>query len=207
MPPQALNPDIQSQALYRCHDAHVVYVGFLSDCATPISLDASGLLAIWPPSAAERCGFGWIKPRRTWQFPKSLRTCQARGCLHPIWPVLPGRSGRTTGGSASRDHGKPQLYNSGGWSAAYDFDAQDHADELALQESPKGDFLLTHRLPWMGSAAPAYALSQPLTSTGTEYLIMNLGCGVLGAFSLATGQLVREIATGGQQEVFGAMPP
>eukprot|EP00879_Flechtneria_rotunda_P014980 GHRR01015651.1.p1 GENE.GHRR01015651.1~~GHRR01015651.1.p1 ORF type:complete len:223 (+),score=162.75 GHRR01015651.1:116-784(+) len=47
-----------------------------------------------------------------------------------------------------------------------------------------------------GSAAPAYAISQTLTSQGTEYLFANLGCGVIGVYSVATGQLVREIATG-----------
>lgn len=47
-----------------------------------------------------------------------------------------------------------------------------------------------------GTAAPAYALSPALNATGSDYLLTNLGCGVIGAFSLATGQLVREIATG-----------
>lgn len=40
---------------------------------------------------------------------------------------------------------------------------------------------------------PAFELSHTLVSTGSEYLLADLGCGVVGAFSLATGQLVREV--------------
>eukprot|EP00878_Enallax_costatus_P040818 GHUV01047204.1.p1 GENE.GHUV01047204.1~~GHUV01047204.1.p1 ORF type:complete len:128 (+),score=31.53 GHUV01047204.1:28-384(+) len=78
MPPQAKNPDIVSQAMYRSHDAHVVFLGFLSDAASLLTLDASGQLALWPTSTSQRSGFGWIKPRKRWQLPRSIRTCLPR---------------------------------------------------------------------------------------------------------------------------------
>jgi hypothetical protein len=44
-----------------------------------------------------------------------------------------------------------------------------------------------------GTTAPAFDISSPLVTTGSEYLLADLGCGVVGVFSLATGQLVREM--------------
>jgi hypothetical protein len=65
------------QSLYRGHSSHIVFLGFLSD-ASLISLEAAGCLAQWPASAADRCGFGWLTPRKRWQLPHTTRTCQAR---------------------------------------------------------------------------------------------------------------------------------
>jgi hypothetical protein len=65
-------------ALYRCHSAPVVFLGFLSDDASLVSLDSSGLLALWPQHAADKCGFGWLKPRARWQLPHMQQTCQLR---------------------------------------------------------------------------------------------------------------------------------
>ncbi|WIA28042.1 hypothetical protein OEZ86_010628 [Tetradesmus obliquus] len=312
MPPQAINADIVSQSLYRGHSSHVVFLGFLPD-ASLLSLDAGGCLAQWPASASQRCGFGWLTPRKCWQLPHSTRTCQPRGNLQPVWPALPGRAGRV--GSS-----KTNTAAGGTWVPDYCPDAQDRADAKLLQQDPTGAFLLQPRLPWLvrylpagsssssgssgrvlrqvlhrpldnsqpgsnvllissydarsrellmrakqrctfvragmkvvsaeltpsrrellifclvaphqedpsashtfavlvislasmrqlvpridvhdpsaGTAAPAYALTPTLHTTGSEYLLMNLGCGVVGAFSLATGQLVREIDTGLQE--------
>lgn len=57
---------------------------------------------------------------------------------------------------------------------------------------------------------PAFELSRSLVTTGSEYLLADLGCGVVGVFSLATAQLVRELRlhsmspTAGQQQRAGA---
>jgi hypothetical protein len=74
------------QSLYRGHTSHVVFLGFLSD-ASLISLDAAGCLAQWPASAADRCGFGWLTPRKLWQLPHSTRTCQPRCVMAVVWFV------------------------------------------------------------------------------------------------------------------------
>jgi hypothetical protein len=66
------------QALYRCHAAPVVFLGFLSDDASLVSLDSSGMLVLWPQHPTQRCGFGWLKPRARWQLPRMLKTCQLR---------------------------------------------------------------------------------------------------------------------------------
>lgn len=66
------------QALYRCHSSPVVFLGFLSDDASLVSLDSSGLLVLWPQGADQRSGFGWLKPRARWQLPRMMRTCQLR---------------------------------------------------------------------------------------------------------------------------------
>ncbi|KIZ03210.1 tRNA-dihydrouridine synthase A [Monoraphidium neglectum] len=64
--------------------------------------------------------------------------------------------------------------------------------------------------PSYGTAAPAYALTPALPSLGSEYLLLGLGAGMLGAFSLATGQLVAELFPGiphrawGDLEVFAS---
>ena len=39
-----------------------------------------------------------------------------------------------------------------------------------------------------GRAAPAYALSPVISSLGSEYMFVGLGCGVVGVFSIATGE-------------------
>jgi hypothetical protein len=44
------------QAVYRCHDAAVVLVAFLSDAATMLTVDQLGLVALWPASDADRSG-------------------------------------------------------------------------------------------------------------------------------------------------------
>jgi hypothetical protein len=75
LPPACLS--VHPQSLYRGHASHVVFLGFLPD-ASLISVDAGGCLAQWPASAAERCGFGWLTPRKRWQLPHSTRTCQPR---------------------------------------------------------------------------------------------------------------------------------
>lgn len=67
-----------SQALYRCHSAPVVFLGFLSDDASLVTLDSSGLLVLWPQHSSEKCGFGWLKPRARWQLPHMQRMCQLR---------------------------------------------------------------------------------------------------------------------------------
>jgi hypothetical protein len=67
------------QSLYRVHCSPLVFLGFLSDDASLVSLDASGLLALWPPDPdSQRSGFGWLKPRARWQLPRMLKTCQLR---------------------------------------------------------------------------------------------------------------------------------
>lgn len=46
-------------------------------------------------------------------------------------------------------------------------------------------------------------LMQPLVTTGSEYLLADLGCGVAGVFSLATGQLMRELRLHSMQAAVG----
>lgn len=41
------------QALYRHHDAHTVFIGFLSDGATALTVDQRGCLAIWPQVSSQ----------------------------------------------------------------------------------------------------------------------------------------------------------
>lgn len=74
------------QALYRCHAAPIVYLDFLSDDSSLISLDSSGLLVLWPQHASQRCGFGWLKPRARWQLPRMMRGCQLRCVRHSLSP-------------------------------------------------------------------------------------------------------------------------
>eukprot|EP00983_Pelagomonas_calceolata_P075246 1152903-Pelagomonas_calceolata.AAC.5 len=39
-----------------------------------------------------------------------------------------------------------------------------------------------------GSNPPAYAITPVTPAMGTEYMFVGLGCGVIGAYSLATGE-------------------
>lgn len=72
-------PPPRVQALHRAHSSPLVFLGFLSDDASLVSLDASGLLALWPASPdMQGSGFGWLKPRARWQLPRMMRTCQLR---------------------------------------------------------------------------------------------------------------------------------
>jgi hypothetical protein len=80
----SLPPPLCPQALYRCHPAQIVYLDFLSDDSSLISLDSSGLLVLWPQHASQRCGFGWCKPRARWQLPRMMRGCQLRS----VWMQL-----------------------------------------------------------------------------------------------------------------------
>lgn len=57
--------------------------------------------------------------------------------------------------------------------------------------------------PSYGTSAPAFALSNTLAALGTEYLIMGLGAGMLGVFSLATGHLVSELYPGITPRIWG----
>lgn len=104
------------QALYRCHGAHVVFVGFLPLAASMLTVDQRGLAALWPadgvgggcrsgarawllvarvrlragavswqrivtrpPLPSCSCpGFGWFKPHKCFQLPRTLAVCQAR---------------------------------------------------------------------------------------------------------------------------------
>ncbi len=40
-----------------------------------------------------------------------------------------------------------------------------------------------------GTAAPAFALTPPVNTLGSEYMFVGLGCGMVGVFSVATGEL------------------
>eukprot|EP00198_Chlamydomonas_reinhardtii_P010507 XP_001699844.1 predicted protein [Chlamydomonas reinhardtii] len=48
MLPQLPSPEVSAQALLRGHDAAVVYVGVLADCASVVSVDMRGQVHIWP---------------------------------------------------------------------------------------------------------------------------------------------------------------
>lgn len=39
-----------------------------------------------------------------------------------------------------------------------------------------------------GQAPPAYAVSPTIGALGSEYLFVGMGCGMIGVYSLATGQ-------------------
>lgn len=66
------------QALYRHHRARVVLLGFLADSATMVSVDTSGVLALWPAAEADITGYGWFTPRATWQLAKGIRSFHVR---------------------------------------------------------------------------------------------------------------------------------
>jgi hypothetical protein len=57
--------------------------------------------------------------------------------------------------------------------------------------------------PSHGTVPPAFALTSTLPSLGSEYLIMGLGAGMLGVYSLATGQLVSELYPGIPHRAWG----
>jgi hypothetical protein len=44
------------QAVYRRHDRRVVFIGFLSDAATAVTVDGQGLVALWPAGDGGRSG-------------------------------------------------------------------------------------------------------------------------------------------------------
>lgn len=50
------------QAIYRCHDAAVLFIGFLSDAATMITVDQRGLVALWPAGDDGRSGVCLVVP-------------------------------------------------------------------------------------------------------------------------------------------------
>ncbi|KAI8464836.1 MAG: hypothetical protein J3K34DRAFT_525879 [Monoraphidium minutum] len=274
MPPLAPNPELVSQAVYRRHDAHVVLVAFLSDGGTMLTVDQRGLVALWPAGDGDRSGFGWFKPKKCFQLPRSMRTCHASG----------GGGGGGGGGSGGGDllaarvpwlvryRAEPAAAPGGGWSvlrellhrppdgggaggapaaarslvvSAYEaaggrlvarskqrcVAARQPFKVVAAELTPsqrdlllfchvagRGDDpdsfptlsvmvlnLATMRClvpcidapdPSYGTAAPAYALTPVLAGLGTEHLILGLGAGMLGAFSLATGQVAAELYPG-----------
>jgi hypothetical protein len=57
--------------------------------------------------------------------------------------------------------------------------------------------------PSYGTAPPAFALTRALPGAGTEYLVLGLGAGMLGVFSLASGQLVAELFPGIPERAWG----
>ncbi len=69
---------LPSQALYRQHRCQVVLLSFLSDAASMISVDSSGLVALWPAAEEDITGFGWFTPTSTWQLPRSVRSFHIR---------------------------------------------------------------------------------------------------------------------------------
>ncbi|KAG2500495.1 hypothetical protein HYH03_001274 [Edaphochlamys debaryana] len=89
LPPQIPSGDVRTQALFRGHDAPLVFVGVAGDCASVISVDAVGEVNLWPLFEGARSGFGWFRPRTSWHLPRTLRSYQARGPLHPVWPRVP----------------------------------------------------------------------------------------------------------------------
>eukprot|EP00798_Chlamydomonas_sp_ICE-L_P016712 gene16712-22981_t len=86
MPPQIKNEDVYDQSLMRGHQGIVVYLGYLSDSTTIVSVDHRGVINLWPSYEGDRTGFGWFKPRATWSIPSKIMTYQPRGMLHPVWP-------------------------------------------------------------------------------------------------------------------------
>ncbi|GLI68278.1 hypothetical protein VaNZ11_012636, partial [Volvox africanus] len=89
MPPQIRAPESHVQALLRGHNSHIVFVGVMADCASVVSVDASGRVNVWPTFSGDRTGYGWFRPRHTWRLPRTLRSYQARGPLNPVWPRVP----------------------------------------------------------------------------------------------------------------------
>lgn len=55
-----------------------------------------------------------------------------------------------------------------------------------------------------GTAAPAFAVTNITTGVGSDYLFIGMGSSMLGIYSLATGQLVREYFLGAWQFPGGA---
>ncbi|KAF5835940.1 hypothetical protein DUNSADRAFT_6650 [Dunaliella salina] len=346
MPPQVRNPGILSQSLFRAHQGHIVFIGFLSDMTTMLSVDHHGIVLLWPSHEVDRTGFGWFNPKSTWAMPRTLRTYHARGPLQAVTPPPDpwqsgGRSGsgrerneaaaarwgsavaginaasrQTQGGSAS-----PPKKSKFSLMALFGFKrgsstGQDSILSLPPWQSEEGDPVLQHHRPWLvrmvwesragsarkggqlvrqtiyrptkrlgqgkplvisnislpegrivrrftqhvvqanlpyqvvaagmtpsmrdlviwarvaaqeadphsfaffsahvinietmrstvpridvydhsqGSSPPAYAITPVTPAMGTEYMFVGLGCGVVGVYSLATGQLVRELHLG-----------
>jgi hypothetical protein len=77
MPPQAKSKDAKSQSIYRGHMGRVVFVAFLSDNTTAVSVDELGTTNLWPAQEAGRTGFGWFQPSASWSLPRQLKTWRA----------------------------------------------------------------------------------------------------------------------------------
>ncbi|KXZ48331.1 hypothetical protein GPECTOR_28g737 [Gonium pectorale] len=109
MPPQHPLPEVRCQSLLRGHSAPVVFVGALPDCASIISVDTAGEVAVWPAYEGDRTGLGWFLPRASWHLPRSLRSWQARGPLHVVWPPAGGAGAGAGGKRANNLNGV--IYN------------------------------------------------------------------------------------------------
>lgn len=91
--------------LYRHHNVHVVFLGFLSDGATLVTVDETGEVATWPAAHQDVSGFGWFLPRKRFQTLRGMRAIQATGPTSPIWPAVGGRgaAGRIAQGGAGEE--------------------------------------------------------------------------------------------------------
>jgi hypothetical protein len=66
-----------AQVVHRAHRAQVVLCDFLPGSPTMLTVDTSGLLALWH-AAGTPCGFGWVLPSRRWQLRPVVATLQPR---------------------------------------------------------------------------------------------------------------------------------
>ncbi|KAG1658963.1 hypothetical protein FOA52_004379 [Chlamydomonas sp. UWO 241] len=148
MPPQVKSTDASGQSIYRGHMGRVVYVAFLSDNTTAVSVDDLGTTNLWPAQETERTGFGWFQPSASWTPPRQLKTWRAWGPSYPLWPRKPATVGFTlfgfigkvpdqASGLSFEDYmSEPALFDNDG-------------ELQQLEEFPMGNFLLERRILWM----------------------------------------------------------
>lgn len=83
LPPIEENLTAHAPSVYRTHNCYAVFIGFLPDSACMVSVDISGVVAIWPQADRMRTGFGWFAPTTVWRLPPLLET---------LVPVRPART-------------------------------------------------------------------------------------------------------------------
>lgn len=60
------------QDVYRGHDSPVVFIGFLPDACSMVTVDRSGKVLTWPATERARSGYGWFEPTSGCALPPTL---------------------------------------------------------------------------------------------------------------------------------------
>jgi hypothetical protein len=68
-----------AQRLYRGHMHHIVAIGRLPDSGGLVTVDMSGMIAVWPLTDDHISGLGWFEPKRLMQLPQVFQAPQLRG--------------------------------------------------------------------------------------------------------------------------------
>ena len=88
--------DAYVQDLYRGHSSPVVFLDVLPDSGSLLSVDAEGMMCLWPAfqGGRARSGFGWYSPLGSWKLPGEVTAQTPAGMPVPV----------TGGGDSSRSH-------------------------------------------------------------------------------------------------------